>query len=124
MRSNTLLSVVLILILTCFCVLIASCTPAQKSTESPNTISASPDGSAAGARQATVDALRSLPSGYTVPKVSYSSPDSARLDGWFDVNDYFSVLNHLSMRPGYALDYIYHNIGGEDAHPFFVRQEG
>lgn len=25
----------------------------------------------------------------------------------FDVNDYFSVLTHLSMEPGYTLDYVY-----------------
>lgn len=33
----------------------------------------------------------------------------------FDVNEYFSVLSHLSMEPGYTLDYVYFMefIGGE-----------
>lgn len=34
--------------------------------------------------------------------------------GEFDVNDYFDVLTHISMREGYTLDYVYHidEIGG------------
>jgi hypothetical protein len=103
---------ILILILTCFCILGTSCTPAEKHSNDPIAI----------ARQATVDAMRSLPSGYTVPNVSYDTPDSARQEGWFDVNGYFSVLTHLSMQPGYTLDYIYHNIG-EDAHPFLYARK-
>ncbi|MCJ7742943.1 MAG: hypothetical protein MUO99_00045 [Dehalococcoidales bacterium] len=75
------------------------------------------------ARQAMVDALSSLSSGYTRPEVGYNTPDSARLEGWFDVNEYFSVLTHLSMQPGYTLDYVYHNIGGEDAHPFLYARK-
>ena len=28
-------------------------------------------------------------------------------EGWFDINDYFSVLPHISMKYGYVLDYVY-----------------
>ena len=81
MRNNSMIRNILILILTCFCILGVSCTPAEKPSNDP----------LATARQATVDAMRSLPSGYTVPNVSYDTPDSARQEGWFDVNGYFSV---------------------------------
>ena len=113
MRNSKLLRNIFILILTCFCLLGTSCTPTEKPSDDP----------VATARQATVDAIRLLPSGYTVPKVDYNTLDSARLEGWFDVNKYFSVLTHLSMQPGYTLDYIYHNIGGEDAHPFLYARK-
>jgi hypothetical protein len=38
----------------------------------------------------------------------------AKQGGELDVNRYFDVLTHLSMREGYALDYVYHNddLGG------------
>ena len=113
MRNSKLIRSILILILTCFCIWGSSCRPIEKPAAGP----------VAAARQATVDAMRSLPSGYTVPKVDYDTPDSARLEGWFDVNEYFSVLTHLSMQPGYTLDYLYHNIGGEDAHPFLYARK-
>jgi hypothetical protein len=31
-----------------------------------------------------------------------------RVEGDFDPNAYFPVLRHLSMKPGYTLDYVYH----------------
>jgi len=64
-------------------------------------------------RQNTVDAMRLLPEGHTNPSsnVTNMPKDSPKLDGWFDVNEYFSVLNHLSMQPGYVLDYVYNNSG-------------
>ena len=109
MRNNILLRSVLILILTCFYVFAASCcTPAQKTTESPITTSVPGDDPVAASRQATVDAMRALPSGYETPITGYDGP---RLEGWFDVNQYFSVLTHLSMQPGYILDYVYHSNG-------------
>lgn len=122
MRNNTLIRSILILILTCFYVFTASCTTVQKSTESPNIVSVSPDDTVAAARQATVDALSSLPSGFTVPEVYYDTPDFARLEGWFDVNAYFSVLNHLSLQPGYILDYVHHN-NGSGAQPYLYARK-
>lgn len=113
----------LILILTCFCFLATACPPAQKTTENSDTTSVSPDDTAAAAaRQTTVDALSSLWSGYALPKTDYNTPDSARQEGWFDVNEYFSILTHLSMQPGYVLDYVYHN-GGSAAQPYLYSRK-
>ncbi|MBM3158037.1 MAG: hypothetical protein FJ004_12260, partial [Chloroflexi bacterium] len=81
----------------------------------PNPTNPSPD-SVAAARQAMVDAMSALPSGYDTPEFGYDVPESDRLEGWFDVNQYFSVLNHLSLQPGYTLDYVYSNFGS-GAHP-------
>jgi hypothetical protein len=33
--------------------------------------------------------------------------DSGKTGGEFDVNTYFTVLTHLSLEPGYVLDYVY-----------------
>lgn len=40
---------------------------------------------------------------------------AARTGDEFDVNEYFDVLTHLSMEPGYVLDYVYFKVssGGE-----------
>lgn len=72
----------------CLCLLVASCSFATESVgmlESP--------------QQATVDAMASL----------IQSEDD------FDVNSYFTVLNHLSVEPGYVLDYVYlsDHLGGK-----------
>ena len=112
MRKITLLSSILILIVTLAGVLNASCTPKEKPA----------DTALAAARQATVAAMQALTSGYEAPEVGYNFPDSARQPGWFDVNDYFSVLTHLSMQPGYTLDYIYHS-SGSGAAPFLYARK-
>jgi hypothetical protein len=41
--------------------------------------------------------------------------DAIKTDQDFDVNEYFRVLDRLSIEPGYVLDYVYYNdgIGGE-----------
>ena len=121
MGNKLLIRIMLVLILTSFCVLATACP--QKSTVNPVTTSVSPDDTAAAAaRQATVDALSSLSSGYALPKTDYNTPDSVRQEGWFDVNDYFSILTHLSMQPGYVLDYVYHN-GGSAAQPYLYARK-
>jgi hypothetical protein len=61
--------------------------------------------------QATVDALKQLLTQQQSPSIVFGTTDSPRLDGWFDVNQIFSVLNHLSMQAGYTLDYVYSNNG-------------
>ena len=112
MKSKTLnmkISIFSIVIITFICVLISSCNPVTtpQTTDKRSTL-----------RQATVDMVRTLPSRYEVPGyMAYGIPDSARQEGWFDVNEYFTVLTSLSVKPGYTLDYVYHNIGGEDAYP-------
>jgi len=43
----------------------------------------------------------------------------------FDVNEYFTVLTHLSLEDGYVLDYVYFAPGGGDGAPYlYVRPEG
>jgi hypothetical protein len=71
------------------------------------------DSSPASAYQQMVDSLRALATGIPIP-ASFKPGTSSNLDYLrpaeaFDVNIYFTVLNHLSMQPGYVLDYIYHD---------------
>jgi hypothetical protein len=54
-----------------------------------------------------VDALRALVADVGPPGRAYET--RVRLGQGFDVNQYFSVLTHLSMEPGYVLDYAYHS---------------
>ncbi len=64
---------------------------------------------AAGNYQTIVDSMRSLVKGQKIPE-SFTSKDSgdfARTADAFDVNQYFTVLDHLSMETGYTLDYMY-----------------
>jgi hypothetical protein len=42
----------------------------------------------------------------------------------FDVMEYFGVLDHLSMQPGYALDYVYHYDGMGGTPILYVRPIG
>lgn len=50
--------------------------------------------------------------------------DAARTGEEFDVNEYFTVLTHLSPEPGYVLDYVYYHdsLGGEPI--IYARREG
>jgi hypothetical protein len=65
--------------------------------------------------QATVDAMVLIRSGYK-RLVDYNR-DTPMSEGMFDVNKYFSVLDHLAMEPGYQLDYLYHS-DGHGGHPY------
>ena len=58
-----------------------------------------------------VSAIANLQSG-DIPR--HLSDTGKKQGGEFDVNQYFDVLTHLSMREGYALDYVYQNddLGG------------
>jgi hypothetical protein len=119
-RKNILIR--LIPVFACFCVFAVSCIPAQNSTTDTTIVTTIPNGSAAAVRQTMVDTMHSLPSGYKVPDVNYNTPDSVRLEGWFDVNEYFPLLTHLSMQPGCTLDYIYH-YGGSAAQPYLYARK-
>lgn len=61
-----------------------------------------------------MDAMASLTAGQEVPE-HFLEGDSVKAEGDFDVNSYFSVLDHLSMEPGYVLDYVYlaDHLGGK-----------
>jgi hypothetical protein len=56
--------------------------------------------------QSTVDELSALQSGLKIPE-HFRDENAARTGEEFDVNEYFTILDHLSMEPGYVLDYVY-----------------
>ena len=70
----------------------AGCTRAQATNPVPNA-------------QQTVDALRALQPTATSFVVGDADIPRDRIP--FDINQYFTVLKHLNMEPGYALDYVY-----------------
>jgi hypothetical protein len=55
----------------------------------------------------TIDSLSALLDGYDLPEY-FQIETPIKQGGEFDVMQYFTVLDHLSVRPGYVLDYIYH----------------
>jgi hypothetical protein len=66
-----------------------------------------PEPQASAAWQATVDDMAALTGGLEFPE-HFQQENAARTGEEFDPNEYFAVLTHLSMEPGYALDYVYH----------------
>jgi hypothetical protein len=56
--------------------------------------------------QSTVDELSALQSGLEFPD-HFEDENATRTGEEFDVNDYFTVLDRLSMESGYVLDYVY-----------------
>jgi hypothetical protein len=64
-------------------------------------------------KQSTIDELSALHDNLKFPDY-LADGDARRPDQEFDANETFSVLSHLSMEPGYALDYVYYSefIGG------------
>jgi len=99
-------NLVLILVLA-----LAACGPAGGSAE---TISAC---------RPTLDDLARLFSGVEVPSY-FETENPVKQGGEFDAMEYFSVFDHLSMKPGYVLDYVYH-YDGMGGHPilYFRPQE-
>jgi hypothetical protein len=85
---KTTVSIILLL-------MISSCGPAGQSTDSNTNC------------RAMVDALSALTGGLEIPS-NFQTSDPVKTGGEFDVMQYFSVLDHLSVQPGYVLDYAYH----------------
>ena len=71
--------------------------------------------------QSIVDSMESLTQNLLLPE-HMRKEDAVKTGKEFDVNKYFSVLNHLSMQPGYTLDYVYffNMMGGS---PFIYARE-
>jgi hypothetical protein len=67
----------------------------------------SEDGSAIRSCREKVDAMTNLTGGLDFP-ANFQAENPVKTGTEFDVMQYFSILDHLSMRPGYTLDYIYH----------------
>jgi hypothetical protein len=68
---------------------------------------ASDDSGAISTCWAEVDAMSALTGGLEFP-ANFQVENPVKTGGEFDVMQYFSVLDHLSMQPGFVLDYIYH----------------
>jgi len=64
--------------------------------------------------QETVDAMAALTRDLATPE-HLKDPDARKTGNEFNINEYFSVLKHLSPEPGYVLDYVYYYTfnGGE-----------
>jgi hypothetical protein len=58
----------------------------------------------------TVDGLAALFSEYELPQY-FMAENPAKQGGEFDVMEIFTILDHLSMKPGYVLDYVYRYAG-------------
>lgn len=70
--------------------------------------------------QRQVDALSTLTSGLKFPQ-HLAQENAAKQGGEWDANQYFTVLTHLSLSPGSALDYVYEYLGA-GGHPIlYVR---
>lgn len=74
--------------------LLIACTSTSGNRETQNTF------------QTTVNAMLALTQGLETPE-HFRAGDSVKREGDFDVNAYFTVLKHLSVQPGYVLDYVY-----------------
>lgn len=71
--------------------------------------------------QNTVDAVSMLHRGCHTPD-HLLQEDAVKTGEEFDVNEYFSVLTHLSMQPGYVLDYVYFYDGMEGGPDIYARE--
>ena len=81
--------------------------------------------------QRIVDAVKTLQKTKTlIPRIVYHKEGEEfdfntciKGEGWFDINDYFTVLPHIAMQDGYVLDYIYYHYG-TGGHPLvYARAE-
>jgi hypothetical protein len=68
----------------------------------------------------TVDAISALTGGLEIP-ANFRTSDPVKKGGEFDVMQYFSVLDHLSLVQGYMLDYVYHFDGMGGSPILYVR---
>lgn len=94
-------------------------TPAPTETPPPT---ATPTPSPTMAWQEVADAFARLNSRQDLPDhLMQENPE--KYGSEFDVNEYFDVLDHLSMEPGYVLDYIYRFDGMGGSPLLFVRPE-
>ncbi len=80
-----------------FMFLLAACGPA-------------PTGHAVSACGKYLKAMQALTGGLEFPP-NFRTENPVKTGGEFDVMQYFTVLDHLTMQPGYLLDYVYHYDG-------------
>ena len=77
---------------------------------------------AASSRQATIESMASLTESIGMPQ-HLTREDATRTAEDFDVMNYFSVLKHLSLEPGFVLDYVYY-FDGMGGHPVLYVRPG
>ncbi len=82
------------IILLVYLLLLSACGPASRS-------------GAISSCHAVIDAMSALIGGLEFP-ANFQTENPVKTGGEFDVMQYFTVLDHLSMLPGYLLDYVYH----------------
>jgi hypothetical protein len=93
-----------------FFLLLSSCGPASES----GTISTC---------SSTLAAMSALTGGLEFP-ANFQTENPVKTGGEFDVMQYFNVLDHLSMQPGYVLDYVYRYDGMGGYPLLYVRPAG
>jgi hypothetical protein len=109
MAHHRLVGLVVVALLSLACGLIRSPVPTPTSTPTPT-----PTPPPSAAWQSTVDDLAALQS-LEIPD-HLLAEDAAKTGEEFDVNEYFLVLDRLSVEAGYVLDYVYF-YGGIGAEP-------
>jgi hypothetical protein len=57
--------------------------------------------------RSTLDAMSALTGRWEIP-TNFQTENPVKRGTEFDVMEYFNVLDHLSIQPGYVLDYVYH----------------
>jgi len=93
-----------------FFLLLSACGPASES----GTISTC---------SSTLAAMSALTGGLEFP-ANFQTENPVKTGGEFDVMQYFNVLDHLSMQPGYVLDYVYRYDGMGGYPVLYVRPTG
>lgn len=96
-----IVGLMLLAVITLGCVILP--TPGPTATPAPT---ATPTLSPTVAWQEVVDAFAGLNGSQDLPD-HLMQEDAEKNGSEFDVNEYFAVLDHLSMEPGYVLDYVY-----------------
>jgi hypothetical protein len=69
-----------------------------------------PTGETVSGCRALVESMAALTSGLKIPQY-FLADNPVKQGGEFEVTHYFGVLDHLSLQPGYSLDYVYHYDG-------------
>ncbi len=72
--------------------------------------------------QATLDGFAALTQGIEIP-AHLQEEDAAKTGEEFDVNQYFTVLTHLSVEANYVLDYVYFYDSGDSWPVIYARQK-
>jgi hypothetical protein len=82
-----------------------------------------PAGEAIPGCRALLAGIANLRGGDEIP-VYFEEENPVKQGGEFDVMQYFTVLDHLSMQPGYILDYVYHFDGMGGYPVLYIRPDG